>query len=846
MKKAVVHFSALLLFLLWTTAAHAQAAVRLAKVEPNSVRIGFQKGHLSSNTDGFKAGMWTPVFINLTEDEEGHILFPAAQDGSVSGEVFVETADNDGVFNVYSQRFTIAANEPLRILTYTKVAGSNPALRVSIKIGKRNFEIANQSYTQAVELGQHLYLALGDTLPDFRAALAKMAGDQAKDGDPNIRETRPRFAFYENAVQNLPDVWFGYESVDLLLLTTGNSKFLDKLTGDRQSSPQLQALADWVRRGGRLVLSIAPANREKVYRLLTSPAWQPALPPVLALDSKTLPLESLHELTNWSGAQNIPVNLGVDKKGQLQTHLGVHLQQPPTVSVLCKEPDAKGFAPLIVRFPYGTGSITMLAFDVKDQIFTNWEGQPQFWKAVIEKLAPDSGGPGGLNLNQIRFDMGQFDQRQDIASQLYTALEKFDTPTISFGWVVLFIFIYIIVVGPVDYVLLKLVFKRLELTWITFPAVVLTVSLLAYFTAYAIKGQDLKVNKIDLVDIDLRSGLGEDLQTISAKAYGTTWFSILSPRIQNYTIGIEPALHHWRESGVEPAVPIEPTLSWLGRPEYGGMGSGRGRSPGLFSRTYEFAPNATGLVGVPIPVWTTRSFTASWEAPLDRAKLPLEAKLTYEPGKRDSLSGTLKSNLPFDLHEVFLVQGQVYFPLANIAKGAEIQLHLKAGKDTALSTWVMATPAGQMPADPDASPGSAAFFRPNPVLRDIMFHEILDSKLQVRNHAYRTLDWSWRCEKNWWSSGETEEGRLKEVILVGRVAQVKGLLDRLQSDNDSRLATHLWLGALPGTPVTGKTRKVTGPDGKTEEVPVFEPRPSMQGSLVQETYIRVIIPVKPR
>src|SRR5262249_33666827 len=205
-------------------------------------------------------------------------------------------------------------------------------------------------------------------------------------------------------------------------------------------------------------------------------------------------------------------------------------------------------------------------FDVKDPFIAEWEGRYLFWQEVVKKQAPvvstGGGNPfvnkfGGRNRN---IDLGG----TDLTTRLYQELEKFDTPTVSFGWVVLFIFIYILVVGPVDYLILKFLFKRLELTWLTFPAVVLTVSLLAYFTAYAIKGQDLKVNKVDLVDIDLRTSLGEDYRPAAGRAYGTSWFTILSPRIQNYTIGLEPVVYQWQPGAAAPPEPVKPTLSWMG------------------------------------------------------------------------------------------------------------------------------------------------------------------------------------------------------------------------------------------------------------------------------------------
>src|SRR5205085_4443816 len=96
--------------------------------------------------------------------------------------------------------------------------------------------------------------------------------------------------------------------------------------------------------------------------------------------------------------------------------------------------------------------------------------------------------------------------KKDLGTQLEEALENFPTvPVISFGWVALFILAYILIVGPLDYLFLKKVVKRLELTWITFPTVVLGISVGAYFTAYWLKGDDQRINKVDLLDIDLQS-----------------------------------------------------------------------------------------------------------------------------------------------------------------------------------------------------------------------------------------------------------------------------------------------------------------------------------------------------
>jgi hypothetical protein len=834
-----------LLVLLMPLAADAQQMVRRVRIDEPSTQVGFPKTGGFRGADGFKAGLWTPIIVRLIDDEDGNIRLPVAVDGSVSAELFVETADADNVFNIYPQKFTFGATEPMQLVTYAKPSGLNPQIRIGVRVGDKTPNIMLRTPLEPVDLGQHLYLSLADPLPPLQNALWNMLNkpkrdDKDKDKDlPEDKNTTPRYAFGETIVQNLPAQWFGYQSVDLAILVTANDKFLDKLNGDRQPSPQLMALAEWVRRGGRLMVSIAPANREKVYRLLSSPAWQPALPPILTSESQTLPLDSLNDLCTWSGSASLfaPV---VNREGQPADRLGVRLRQNPALQVVCKEPDGQGFAPLIARLPHGLGNITLVAFDVKDTFFLGWPGQDMFWRAVVEKIAPSNKG-----IVQQRFErFGDPRGQGDIASQLYTQLEEFDVPSVSFGWVVLFIFIYIIVVGPVDYVILKFVFKRLELTWVTFPAVVITVSLLAYFTAYAIKGKDLHVNKLDLVDIDMRDTLSQDLQPTGARVFGTTWFTIRSPRIQNYTIGIEPVPQVWKPGSPAPAAPIEPTMSWLGRPEHYGMGaSGRGRSPGLFSRTYKYRAAATGLIDVPIPVWTTKSFSASWDAALDKSRLPLESQLTYEVGKLQRLTGTIKSNLPFNLYNVRLVVGDKYFDLPIIPSGGAVKLDLATMADKTLGTWTSALPNEDRP-EMDDQARRAEKFKPSAALRDIMFHEKVKPMDDVRNHNFRALDFTWRCDKNWWPSSESSDAPLGEAILVAKAGRASGPLEELQAGNDPRLPTHLWLGTLPGT-VVG-TKKGDRPGDKGEEIPVFAPRPQIPGNLVQETFIRVILPVAPR
>jgi hypothetical protein len=97
----------------------------------------------------------------------------------------------------------------------------------------------------------------------------------------------------------------------------------------------------------------------------------------------------------------------------------------------------------------------------------------------------------------------------------------------------------------------------------------------------------------------------------------------------------------------------------------------------------------------------------------------------------------------------------------------------------------------------------------------MLFHEkSLSGGVGLNNATLRKLDLSWRCEK--WN--------VNEVIVVGRLAPVKGDVEDILTKDGSSSPTQLWLKELPK------------PDKK---------RPAIVGKIRQETYVRLIIPVRP-
>jgi hypothetical protein len=772
----------------------SRAQAQSARVTIDRVQVGFRSNANANASPHFKQGMWTPVFVDVT----------AGPEGLPKGNLVIETVDCDDVDTRYTVPTpALQKNEQATFIGYTKPITPGPRIKATLEVA--DLKISEDQTYSALDLGESLYLTLGAYSPDLVEAVKPAAGKQNDQFSPHhavclAYEKVP--AGHLTPPQPLPDRWFGYDGLDLVILLTENKDLLERLSDHEK---ELRALTEWVRRGGRLVVSVSLRNLPEVRKVLESPAWQPRLPDrkpdavLLPKDRGKATIQSLQCLITWAGM--LARNPNVE-------NIEIAPLEARGLEVLAHEAagadEGNADTPVMVRFPHGLGSVTVIALSLEMPPMKTWgvADRTEFWRKLYEKLAP-------RNLTHkadLRPQINRRGETQtfDLGTELERELDKFNVPNISFGWVALFILLYILIVGPLDYFLLKKVFKRLEWTWITFPTVVLVVSAAAYFIAYTVKGNDLKVNKVDLVDFDLRT------DPKGTYVHGTTWFTLLSPRIQNYTVGIEPVLSDWCKCPVaDGSRDYSVIISWMGRPENSGLNSiGRPRSQTLSSRPYKYEENARGLRLVPIPVWSTKSFTASWERFLKQQ--PVTAELHYSPPPADveQLRGRIKSHLPFDLVDVGVLFGSKWFPLEGPLKANQELLLKDLTAEDVVQNFAV---------------GSSRFFDPTVPIKRLMFHERIDQNNSWRNHAFRRLDQSWRLMK------DSQIIPVRDAILYGRIKRLDDKVGGADEVNrDARNPTRLWLEILPG-------------DRDSEGKPL--PLRELRGMMVQDTYVRIILPV---
>ena len=218
----------------------------------------------------------------------------------------------------------------------------------------------------------------------------------------------------------------------------------------------------------------------------------------------------------------------------------------------------------------------------------------------------------------------------------------------------------------------------MELTWITFPLIVAVVSGLAYTAAYAVKGTDLRINRVDVVDVDQSFGDGERFLS-----RGSSFATLFSPRNRDYTIAALPLpLDAPPSATAAPPAPNrvdESLMTWFGtaEPRFGGMGRSGGMPLTASGYTYQsFGDDRSSepperMVGVRVPIWTTKALVGTW---FDDAPAVVEADLRDLGANR--LSGTLTNRLNRPLERVVIAFGGDIFLLDNrpIAPGETIRV----------------------------------------------------------------------------------------------------------------------------------------------------------------------------
>ncbi len=525
----------------------------------------------------FKYGEWLPVWVNLTN-----------QGADVDGEVRVKVQRSFAA-TTFAVPVSLPSGARKRVPVY--ILPNNFTREVEVQYVAEGQALASQRVT--VRPQPNISFLVGIAAPR-QGAISQIQGIELPGA------TRP-LVLFDFSLASLPDRVEGLRSLDVLIL---NEVDTSSLTPD-----QLEALETWVRAGGRLVLGGGAGARQVVSGLPES------LLPLRPVDSLELETANLESLAGFAGVDPVLT------PGPFLAATGSLLQG----EVLAGSPQL----PLVVERRLGGGAVDFIALDLSAAPFEGWSGTAAFWEAL---LSPGAAYPDG-----IPPDMSPRQLRSSSMPYALSNMPVLDLPSVrSLSLLLVF---YILLVGPVNYLLLRWR-KRLHWAWITIPLVTVIFSAGAFSLGYSLRGSDIIVNKIAMVEL-AESGL----------ARVTTYLGLFSPGSQAYEVAVEG------DSLLSPVAGYDDP--WAPVPS-GGAAS-----------EMVFVQGEPGEVrGLTVDQWSLQSFMSEDVWP-DFGELT--ADLTVKEGV---ITGTVRNDTSFTLTDAVIVLRRQFVRIGDLGPGQEAEVNL--------------------------------------------------------------------------------------------------------------------------------------------------------------------------
>ena len=261
------------------------------------------------------------------------------------------------------------------------------------------------------------------------------------------------------SLDELPDRPKTLRSLDSLILNDIDTSSL--------SPDQVNTLISWVQQGGRLIIGGGAGAFQ------TTASLPSAILPLRPND-----LAELEEIDNLAAfADTTPVRV----PGPFVAATG-EIQDSQTLT----EQDS---IPLIQETRLGKGYITFVALDLASSPFDAWTGTTAFWETLIT--------PGAAYPNWMPPDMSPRQMASNPIGNALSNIPSLDLP--SANTIVVLLGIYILLVGPINYLILRWR-KKLHWGWVTIPVITLVFSAMSFGLGYAKRGTDLIINKIAIIE----------------------------------------------------------------------------------------------------------------------------------------------------------------------------------------------------------------------------------------------------------------------------------------------------------------------------------------------------------
>ncbi len=526
------------------------------------------------------------------------------------------------------------------------------------------------------------------------------------------------------ACRSLPWDWTGFASLDLLILYDPDwTQFRPE---------QIKAICDWVSNGGTLFLVLG------VHPLPADSPIAPLLPFSVGQPRRTTVAETVW--AQWALASSSAETVTVWPLAP----------KPNTVVVRMPEDSAELFG---VGWA-GFGRVAVLAFDPSQLSAGQVAGSASFWVNRITACLTERSASGQVsatggyrraivlsqNATQEQDKTNEFLFQSGLSQDSINRVLEYQynlkqMRPLSIGWVILILVSMALLLGPVDYFVLKRL-DRLPLTWLTSLGWIVVFTVGAYYGVQALRGGQMQIRTVSVVDSIAGSPAG----------WATHYLGVFAPQSDEYQ------------------------LDGLGAPQWwSGVTSSTGevyvQQGGLMARQiYCQQMDGSNLpFSVPINIWTVQSLVGEMPA----SELRFQAAVERE-GDRVLIEITNLSREPARAGFVLFQDGYADLPalLAGATQKLELPVH-------SFNPWQVqqVSPSGNprpvhsgynmqgVPAYPPSlsAVATGAFLAPACLSRTLAMHDYLRqgaalvgiefhttaAPFRVKDHAYDAASVQW-------------------------------------------------------------------------------------------------------
>lgn len=462
-----------------------------------------------------RPGSWVPIQVDISAGE------------TLEGEVEAKFLDGAFSYPGVTREFQVPKGARKRVVVPLPIPDWGSEVFVTIRSGRGAPIAARKLPIHSGAMQRHaLRVAVVGEEPLGWPLLGQVTSMPVP-GHPDIAEDDG----YRNVlVQNLmpadlPDHWFGYGSVDILVWRRPDPSGL--------SAEQQEALRGWVAAGGTTVVSLGDNHTN----------WTASpLADLVPLEARglTVSRSALNAVWEIAGT-GLPPGVSKGPRSDGAPEVGLPLVEvEPGAGVTTRLTDREDNPLVLVGTP-GAGRVVLLTFDVGAgelrggfdraifwrRLLGLWEAAPSgdgFSYAAVFDAQPGIAGPpmevptsscpafsqvGSLYGSDessgpqetLRSTLGASSNPGDWWTSTLAALAQFDAASpLSLTFIVVFGLLYLVFIGPIDFLVLRKAGKPM-LTWVTFPVLAIGFSVAASVVISQQKAGESETHCLTFLDV---------------------------------------------------------------------------------------------------------------------------------------------------------------------------------------------------------------------------------------------------------------------------------------------------------------------------------------------------------